>query len=1017
MPLKIDIKKKLSARSERVKSVDIHPNETWALAALYSGKVHLWDYETTALYKSFAVSDLPIRCAKFIIRKNWFICASDDMKLRVFNFNTGEKVKEWEAHSDYIRTVEVHPTLPYIISSSDDMSVKLWDWDKNFANTQIFEGHNHYVMMCKFNPKDTNTFATASLDRTIKVWGLSSPHPHYSLEGHERGVNCIDYYPSGDKPYLLSGADDNTVKIWDYQTKSVVQTLEGHTNNVCAVMFHPKLPIIIACSEDSTVRMWQAATYRAETTLNYGMERAWALAASNTSNKIAIGYDEGCVVIELGNDDPVASMDGTGKVVIAKNSDIITGSAKGVASDDSVDGERLPISFRDLGSTEIYPSSLKHNCNGRFIAVCGDGEFIIYTSQSLRNKAFGSALDFCWSSSKTGDYAIRESISRIKIYADFKESKIVKPATASAEALYGGHLLGVKGSDDAILFYDWDGNFIRKIDVEPIAVYWSDGGDMVLIATEESAFVLQHDVSGTASKVTMGQVSAEEGVDGSFDLLYEIGDKVTSGKWVGDCFIYTNGAGRLNYSVAGQIQTLVHLETGNSGVTVHNIIGYLAKEDRVYLIDKSNNVVSYKVMLAMLQYQTAVVRGDFDAANELLPMIPETEYLTVARFLEAQGFKEEAMSVTPDNDHKFDLACELGQLDIALSLMSEVDAEEAESTDTQAKWKKLSDLALNKGMFDLAESAAESSSDFSGLLLLYSSMGNKAGMEKLAASAREGGRFNVAFLAYFMLSNVETCIELLKETDRLPEAAFFARTYLPSKVEEIVTEWKSSLAKVSESAANSLTSPSTNADMFPDFDVALTVEQMFQQNRGKTIPASKYLEARGDLEMDLIEMVKANGGAGAVSPPAPPPAAVPVSDDDDAGDDNAEEEQRLEAARIEAERLAADEKAAAEKLVAEKVAAEKAAAEKAAAEKAAAEKAAAEKAAAEKLAAEKAAAEKLAAEKAAAEKLEEERKRKEAEEAAAAAAAAKKAEEEAAAAAAAEAAEDEALADEFTDDW
>ncbi|GMH70772.1 hypothetical protein TrRE_jg4252, partial [Triparma retinervis] len=217
-------------------------------------------------------------------------------------------------------------------------------------------------------------------------------------QGHERGVNCIDYYPSGDKPYLLSGADDNTVKIWDYQTKSVVQTLEGHTNNICAVMFHPKLPLIIACSEDSTVRMWQAATYRAETTLNYGMERAWALAATNTFNKIAIGYDEGCVVIELGNDDPVAGMDGTGKIVIAKNSDIITGTAKGVANDESVDGEKLPISFRDLGSTEIYPSSLQHNCNGRFISVCGDGEFIIYTSQALRNKAFGSALDFCWSS-------------------------------------------------------------------------------------------------------------------------------------------------------------------------------------------------------------------------------------------------------------------------------------------------------------------------------------------------------------------------------------------------------------------------------------------------------------------------------------------------------------------------------------------------------------------------------------------------------------------------------------------
>ena len=46
-----------------------------------------------------------------------------------------------------------------------------------------------------FNPKDPNTFASASLDRTIKVWGLTSANPHFTLEGHEKGVNCIDYFP------------------------------------------------------------------------------------------------------------------------------------------------------------------------------------------------------------------------------------------------------------------------------------------------------------------------------------------------------------------------------------------------------------------------------------------------------------------------------------------------------------------------------------------------------------------------------------------------------------------------------------------------------------------------------------------------------------------------------------------------------------------------------------------------------------------------------------------------------
>ena len=879
----------------------------------------VWDYESGSLAKSFEVSELPVRCARFIERKQWFIAASDDMKLRVFNYNTMEKVKEWEAHADYIRFLEIHPSLPYILSCSDDMTTKLWDWDRGFECTQMFEGHAHYVMQVKINPKDTNTFASASLDRTIKVWGLGSHAPHYTLEGHERGVNCVDYYPSGDKPYILSGSDDQTVKIWDYQTKSIVHTLEGHTNNVCAVMFHPKLPIIASASEDGTVRIWQSSTYRAETTLNYGMERAWALAASPEVNKLAIGFDEGCVCIELGSDEPVASMDTTGKIVYAMNNEIKTTSVRGVVgSGDSAlpDGERLPIVPRDLGACELYPQMLRHNCNGRFVAVCGDGEFIIYTAQALRNKAFGQALDFVWSGSGTGDYAIRETINLIKVFKNFKEDKSIVPATSAAEGLFGGQMIGVKGADGAILFYDWDsGVFVRKIDVTPKEVYWSESGNMVLLACEGSAYVLSHNAEITAQAIASGQVSAEDGIDGSFDLLYEIGDTITSGKWVGDCFIYVNSVGRLNYSVGGQIETLKHLETSAGGSTLHTVLGYLAKEDRVYLIDKSLNVVSYKIMLAVLQYQTAVMRGDFDSANELLPSIPESEYTKVARFLESQGFKEEALAVTQDPDHKFDLSLELGQTDMAHEILLQTPEEEKESTDTQTKWKKLSDSAMKDVNLELCEAASIASNDFSGLLLLYSATGNLTGMERLAKLAAEGGKTNVAFMCYFLTSNVEACADLLIATNRLPEAAFFVRTYLPSRIDEVVELWKKDLAKVSESASEALAAPSSNKNMFADVDIALQVEKMFiaqrDQTAGAGLPASDYLKAKDDLDLNLIALIKSKMGGGG----APPPPAEEKNDpeaDFEAEKAAAEAAAKEEAMRIQAEQEAAQKAAEAE---------------------------------------------------------------------------------------------------------
>jgi coatomer subunit beta' len=55
------------------------------------------------------------------------------------------------------------------IASLDDMTIKMWDWDAKWALKQTFEGHIHYVMQIAINPKDNNTFASASLDRTVKV--------------------------------------------------------------------------------------------------------------------------------------------------------------------------------------------------------------------------------------------------------------------------------------------------------------------------------------------------------------------------------------------------------------------------------------------------------------------------------------------------------------------------------------------------------------------------------------------------------------------------------------------------------------------------------------------------------------------------------------------------------------------------------------------------------------------------------------------------------------------------------
>lgn len=90
-----------------------------------------------AVIKTFEVTEVPVRCVRFIARRNWFVCGSDDFHLRVFNYNTGEKVTALEAHPDYIRCLTVHPTQPLVLTGSDDMTIKLWDWDKGWKCVQV----------------------------------------------------------------------------------------------------------------------------------------------------------------------------------------------------------------------------------------------------------------------------------------------------------------------------------------------------------------------------------------------------------------------------------------------------------------------------------------------------------------------------------------------------------------------------------------------------------------------------------------------------------------------------------------------------------------------------------------------------------------------------------------------------------------------------------------------------------------------------------------------------------------
>lgn len=164
------------------------------------------------------------------------------------------------------------------------------------------------------------------------------------------------------------------------------------------------------------------------------------------------------------------------------------------------------------------------------------------------------------------------------------------------------------------------------------------------------------------------------------------------------------------------------------------LLGYIPQHNRIYVCDKDVNIYAYSLSLSVIEYQTAILRGDTETADGLLPTIPSDQRNKIARFLEAQDMKELALEVSTDIDQKFDLALSLDDLDKALSITQE-SAASKKGSGVELKWRTLGDRALALWKVELAARCFKNAGDLPALLLVYTSIGDKDGMAELAELA------------------------------------------------------------------------------------------------------------------------------------------------------------------------------------------------------------------------------------------------------------------------------------------
>lgn len=224
---------------------------------------------------------------------NKYLAVSTGSEVQVFNAGTDTKA--------FVLTGALNRDVSNIVftfdntrmaTASGDKSVKIWSMpDGKLLGT--YKNHDEGVLLCRFLNHD-KWLASVGEDRAIILWDVDSAKVLYRKTDHTKAIRALEV--SDDARWIATGGADREILIRNAASGEVSIKLTGHENWIRALAFSPDSKILASGSDDKKIILWDLETGKS---INEFPQRGWIydLEFSNDGKYLFAALEKNAVVV------------------------------------------------------------------------------------------------------------------------------------------------------------------------------------------------------------------------------------------------------------------------------------------------------------------------------------------------------------------------------------------------------------------------------------------------------------------------------------------------------------------------------------------------------------------------------------------------------------------------------------------------------------------------------------------------------------------------------------------------